>query len=125
MKLELIKIEDYNDELKDVFENYDNCEVFILKSNELVVGYGIKKDKNDINPFEVFIKEENRGNGYGKYFFKKGLDLLKQEEYRKIYYQINRGNIIARRLIENNGGLKISQDEDITTFVIDFEKNNL
>ncbi len=119
MSLKIIKINDNLNDFKDIFEVTDSSILYVLRLDGNTVGYSkINLDQETDNRFEMFIFEEHRGNGYGKYLFGEMLKEIKSLGYKEINLQIKRNNLIARKLIEFAGGLKLSQKKDIITFVL-------
>ena len=119
MDLKVIKIDDNLEEFKSVFEISNNSTFYILRLNDKTIGrariYNVDQTNNK---FDVYVSEEFRGNGYGKFLFDEIVKEIKQMGYKEVKLQINRKNLIGRRLIEAAGGLKISQKGEITTFVL-------
>jgi len=119
MNLSVIKIDDKLDMFKDDFEVESNCNFYLLRLDEKTIGRSkIFTAEQTNNRLEIFILSEYRGNGYGKYLFGEMLKEIKKDGYKEINVQINRENIIARKIIEDFGGLKIAQNKEITTFVV-------
>lgn len=119
MNLKVVKIDNKLDMFQDDFEVTNNCIFYILRLDDKTIGRSkIYTSENVNNKFEIFILEDYRGNGYGRYFFEEMLKELKQIGYKEVNIQINRANVIAIKLIEDFDGVKVSQNKEITGFVL-------
>lgn len=117
--LKVIKIDDRIDVFKDVFEVNSNCMFYVLRLDDKTIGRAkIYTSEQAENRFEIFVSEEYRGNGYGKFFFEEMIKELKRIGYKEVFLKINRADMISRKLIEDFGGLKVSQNKEMTDFVL-------
>lgn len=79
---------------------------YALEKDKKVLGYGIiSQNRNNI--IEIFIKEEERGNGYGKLLFGKMLEQLKRENYKDIKLTIKKENYRMKNIIIFYGGQQL------------------
>lgn len=99
----------------------DNDTTYVLEKDDIVIGYGIitKENKNKI---EIFIKEEYRSNGYGKYLFGKMLEELKKDNYKKIELTFKRDNYRIKNIIVYYGGLQLRTGLKEETYMIPISK---
>ena len=95
----------------------ENYEVYALEKNNIIIGYGILTENND-NKIEIFIKEEYRGNGYGKYIFGKMIEELKKEKYKEIKLTFKRDNYRIKNIIIYYGGLQLHTNEIEENYIL-------
>ena len=96
-------------------EKYDYC--YKLVEDNRALGYGtINKDKE--NALFIFINKEERGNGYGKILFSKMLNETKNMGFNEVKITFGKENTPMLKIAEDNGGRKISSDEDTVKYVI-------
>ncbi len=85
----------FEEEIRKMYENYDN----ICKS-------GLEKNffnnKNSVYLFDLEVKENHRGKGYGSLLFEKSNDLCKKINSPFIVLITDQKNHIARNLYEKN-----------------------
>lgn len=111
---ELLKINNY--ELKELNVN-NKDEVYALKKDNQILGYGIISDTKE-NKVEFSILKKYRGTGHGKIIFKLLKDKLKDWGYKEITITIPKENIPARNIIESQNGLLIPNNKDNMKYVI-------
>ena len=106
---------------KDTFEkalpsvNFDKC--FKLLKDDRPLGVGtINKDEE--NQIYIYIKQELRGNGYGKVLFSKMMDEAKKEGYHEVKVTFPKDNIQMVKIVDDNGGLQQSNDNNLVKYVI-------
>lgn len=121
MDLELVKIkEEYYSEFVNFITLKEPTYLYLLKLNDKTIGYGniAKQNNKEKNVLYIYIIEQYRGNGYGKFLFKELLKEAKNFGYKDITLYTNSSDLVMRRLITNNLGIKISQDNDISEYII-------
>lgn len=92
------------------------CAYKFLKDDE-VIGVAAINQKND-DKIYIMIKEELRGNGYGKELFSHVIQKLKEREYKKAIVRFERTNIQMLRIVTSNGGMHVSTNNDIVKYLI-------
>ena len=106
---------------KDTFEkalpsvNFDKCFQFIKDDRPLGVGT-INKDKENL--IYIYIKQELRGNGYGKVLFSKMMEEAKKEGYQEVKVTFPKDNIQMVKIVDDNGGVEQSVNENEVKYVI-------
>lgn len=101
----------YNDEL---IKFLTNSEVYILKKDSLVIGYGkINKDIN--NKIEIYVQPEFRGYKYGKLIFGKLLQKIEGDDVRVTF---NNDNLKFKKIVEDYGGKQESIIEGLVRYII-------
>ena len=101
---------------KDTFEkalpsvNFDKC--FKLLKDDRPLGVGTI-NKDDENLIYIYIKQELRGNGYGKILFSKMMEEAKKEGYQEVKVTFPKDNVPMVKIIDDNGGVQqtINQNE--------------
>lgn len=106
---------------KDTFEkalpsvNFDKCFQLIKDDRPLGVGT-INKDKENL--IYIYIKQELRGNGYGKVLFSKMMEEAKKEGYQEVKVTFPKDNIQMVKIVDDNGGMQKSTDNNQVKYVI-------
>ena len=95
-------------------ENINDC--INLVKDEITIGYA------KINPIEVFVDENYRGNGYGKMLFKALLEEAKNKGLDHLNVKFSKKNIPMRKIITDFNGERISLDDDDLTYVISLKE---
>ena len=102
---------------KDTFEkalpsvNFNKC--FKLLKDDRPLGVGtINKDEE--NQIYIYIKQELRGNGYGKILFSKMMDEAKKE----VKVTFPKDNIQMVKIVDDNGGVQQSTNNNQVKYVI-------
>ena len=106
---------------KDTFEkalpsvNFDKC--FKLVKDDKPLGVGtINKDKENL--IYIYIKQELRGNGYGKILFSKMMEEAKKEGYQEVKVTFPKDNVRMVKIVDDNGGVQQSTDNNQVKYVI-------
>jgi len=106
---------------EDIFEkalpnvNYDKCFKLVKDGKPLGVGT-INNDKE--NQIYIYIKQELRGNGYGKILFSKMIDEAKKEGYQEVKVTFPKDNIQMVKIVDDNGGVQQSSNQNEVKYVI-------
>lgn len=113
----MIKLIKGGEEFNNVLPPKDYEQCYKLVEDDKTIGAGtINKDKENL--MYIFVKQELRGNGYGKILFSKMLDEAKKIGYKEIPLTFPKENIQMVKIVNDNGGLHISTDEDEVKYVI-------
>lgn len=118
IKFEQIKNINFND-FKSLFDLTEKSSVYVIKNDKLILGYGIidiSVDNSKYNYFNLYIKKEYRGNGYGNTLLSYLLEELKKIGVKSMYCYVNSKDLVIKRMLSKKF-LKISQDDDIVTYV--------
>ena len=111
----MITFEKYTNELINFLINENYSDVYILRNDEIIIGYGkINTDVN--NKVEIFILPEYRGNGYGKQLFDNLIKTINNLNCIMITFENN--NVIAKRIIESFGGKQESLTAGIVRYIL-------
>ena len=112
--IELINGEDtFEKALPNV--NYDKCFKLVKDGRPLGVGT-INNDKE--NQIYIYIKQELRGNGYGKVLFSKMMEQAKKEGYQEVKVTFPKNNIQMIKIVNDNGALHLSTNKNKVKYVI-------
>lgn len=95
----------------------ENTNAYALEKDKTIIGYGIITNDNN-SKIEIFIKEEHRCNGYGKYLFRKMLEELKKENYKEVKLTFKRDNYRIKNIISYYGGLQLNTNEIEETYIL-------
>ena len=96
-------------------EEYDSC--YKLVKGDQTIGFGTI-NKNKENALFIFIREQERGNGYGKILFSKMLEETKNQGYKEAKIEFRKQNTPMLKIATENGGLHISTDGDTVKYLI-------
>lgn len=92
----------------------DNSNKYLLKSNQQELGYAYIYPNNSTNTVYFFIHPEYRSNSFGSMLFSYLIKELKETtKYPHIVLDIDKTNTHANNIIAKNGGLVLSEDNDI------------
>lgn len=83
-----------------------NATEYALVNKGVQIGYGFIKN-TEINPIEVYIDENQRSNGYGKYLFAKLVKIVEQKGINVLRFEIDISNYRIKNIIGNLGGQHI------------------
>ncbi len=112
--ISLIKIDNIiSDYLTD-----SKCKNIILISKENTVIGSIKLNNDSNNIVDIYIKEEHRGNGYGKQAFKDAVEICKKENKEELLLSFNNDNYLAKRLVASVKGVHLATNNNIVKYVI-------
>lgn len=112
--IDLIKVDKKIEKILDIVD-YEL--IYKLVMDNRVIGYGtINKDKENI--IYIFIENELRGNGYGKYLFSKMLQEVKNIGYKEAKVVFKTKNIQMLKIVKNEGGLHLSTNEGNEKYLI-------
>lgn len=70
---------------------------FVLKNDEKIIGYSRINNAEEDDVF-IYIKEEYRGNGYGKELFRLTIDETEKEEF---VFNVSKQNIQMIKIINS------------------------
>lgn len=87
---------------------------FVLKNDEKIIGYSRINNAEEDDVF-IYIKEEYRGNGYGKELFKLSFEKMQKNE---IILNISKQNIQMQKIIENYQNIKIINEPKYIKYAI-------
>ena len=106
---------------KDTFEkalpsvNFDQC--FKLLKDDRPLGVGtINKDEENL--IYIYIKQELRGNGYGKILFSKMMDVAKKKGFEEIKLTFPKDNIQMVKIVDDNNGIQQSVIDDEVKYIV-------
>ena len=102
--------------LNDI-NNEKIIKAYVLEKDKDILGYGIITN-TDINKIQVFIKEEYRSNGYGKYLFGKMVEEIKKENYKDVNFVIKKENYRIKNIIVYFGALHLYTDKEEECYVL-------
>ena len=119
MNLEFVKVnkEEYYT-YKDITDLSQVYQFYLLKQNNMIIGFGKINNDECENKVEMYILTESRGNGYGKFLFGKLLEELKNEKIKDISVFIDTKNIVQRKIVEDFNGILVSKDKEKSKFII-------
>lgn len=106
---------------KDTFEKalpsvkFEKCFKFEKDGRTLGVGT-INKDKENL--IYIYIKQELRGNGYGKILFSKMMEQAKKEGHQEIKVTFPKDNIQMIKIVDDNGGLQQATNNNQVKYII-------
>jgi len=105
------------DDLEDDFPiiNYEKCFKLVKDGKKIGIG-AINIDKENL--IYIYIKQELRGNGYGKFLFSKVLDEVKKSGNREARLAFSKDNIQMIKIVNDNGGIHVSTNKNIIKYVI-------
>ena len=87
---------------------------YAFKNGEKTIGYSRINDVEEDNIF-IYIKEEYRGNGYGKELFRLSFEKMQKNE---IILNISKQNIQMQKIIENYQNIKIINEPKYIKYAI-------
>lgn len=116
--MDFIKITNPN--LKNILseEDISNSHIYMLKEDK-PLGYGLIKDEKEIY---IYVPEHLRNKGYGNLIFKNILNKLKDLKYSKIQITVQSNNIEINKIINSNGGIEVSEEQNNITYIIPLNK---
>ena len=117
----MIRLEEDNGKIKEKFPDGEKCYKFI--ENEKMIGLA-SINKDDEDKIYIFIKEELRGNGYGKKLFSEIIKELEKKEYKEINVKCETSNIQIKKIIIANGGIHLSTTKGIEKYIIPILSNS-
>ena len=113
----MIKLVKGGDEFEKVLSprEYEQC--YKLVNDNETIGVGtINKDKENL--LYIFVKQELRGNGYGKILFSKMIDEARKKGYEEVKLTFPRENIQMVKIVNDNGALHQATNENEVKYVI-------
>lgn len=119
MNLEFVKVnkEEYYT-YKDITDLSNVYQFYLLKQNNMIIGFGKINNDECENKVEMYILTESRGNGYGKLLFGKLLEELKKENIKDISVFVDTKEIVQRKIVEDFNGILVSKDKEKSKFII-------
>ena len=112
--VEFIKVDKQIEQILDIVD-YEI--IYKLVKDDRVIGYGtINKDKENL--IYIFIENELRGNGYGKFLFSKIINEVKNIGYKEAKVAFERENMQMLKIVKNAGGLHLSTNEGKVKYLI-------
>ena len=96
---------EFTNTLKTMLENITGDKIVIYKetNNEIIgCGYGVIESEY-VGLFDIIVKENKRGNGYGKEIVESLLSEARKAGIKKSYLQVVNNNEIAKRLYKGIG----------------------
>ena len=99
-----------------VIDALDRFRIILAIENNMVVGYLDITHKYDENePYDVFVKEEYRGKGYGKAMLAKATELNKPKDMMLL---VDIDNLAAIAMYEKLGFVKKENENNVTAHVL-------
>lgn len=97
----------------------DQCDPirYSLRLEDIEVGYGYVFDRKN-NPIEIYIHEQYRSNGYGKYLFAQLLQILKERGVVGVTFEAAEENYRFITIIGQAGAQQIGKVDKIIKFVL-------
>jgi len=103
---------------------YYNIVYFLKNENDNFLGGIVLRKKLDLNKvsftwwiYNVYVREEYRGKGYGEILLNQTYDILKKKGIKRVLLKVGKKNKIAINLYKKHGFLKKSEDNnDIVMF---------
>ena len=114
--IELVKIKESNNDVKKEFK-VEPIKVYEISNENGVVGYGTI-NKDDKNLLTVFIREEYRGNGYGKKMFHTLLRTAMDMGYEDVNLMVSNGNVPMIKIINDVNGFETLKTRDFTKYIV-------
>lgn len=112
--IELIRVDKRIDA---ILENVDYKNIYKLVKDDRIIGYGtINKDIDNL--VYIFIEENSRGEGYGKFLFSKMIEEVKTEGFKDIRLIFNKDNIRMLKIVKGAGGLHLSSLEQDVKYLV-------
>ena len=71
--------------------------------------------------FYYVIRISERKKGYGTKILKLALDEFKKLGFKEIYGQSSAGNIVSAKVIENNGGILLEEEDRTRYYKIELQ----
>lgn len=102
-------------ELKNL--NIVNAKKYALMDGDKQIGYGYIKNC-DINPIEIYVSEEYRSNGYGKFLFSKLVDIAERKGIVAFKFEIELSNYRMINIILNAGGKRLQHINGLCRIVL-------
>lgn len=97
----------------------ENSVKYALMVNGKNVGSGYIFSR-ETNPIEIYIEENFRSNGYGKYLFNSLVKILKDRGVKGAIFESNKDNLRFINIIKQAGAKEISRQMPKVRFVIKF-----
>ena len=110
-----IKLVDDDGRVKEKLPKGEFCYKF-FKDERFIGIAAINRDEED--KIYIYIKQELRGNGFGKLLFKELLKELKNKGIKSVKVKIDRKNIQIFKIIVDCGGINLSNDGEISSYII-------
>ena len=90
---------------------------YSLKLDGKEIGCGYIYDR-EINPIEIYIDENHRSNGYGKYLFSQLLQIAKERSVAGMIFEVAEENYRFITIIGQVGAKRIGKNGAIIKFVL-------
>lgn len=107
---EAYSIDTIEDIMKDNYILKNNTNIFSLTFDDELIGYIIFHISDDFTDvYKIFVRDSERGSGYGTMLLEKVINLAKRFKSKKIMIEVRKNNISAVKFYEKNGFKCISE----------------
>ena len=89
----------------------ENSEKYLLLNDDKEIGYGYILEQ-EVNPIEIYINENERSNGYGKFLFEKLLEIVKESDKKALIFDLTRAQYRVANIIAFFGARQIETLEN-------------
>lgn len=114
IKVDRDKIMDF-----DIDINIDgDIEVYFLKDDNKLLGYGLINRDVKENMIYIYIYEEYRGNGFGSKLFGYLYNGLKNSEIKELLFTIDKSNTRFISIIDKYDSLLLGTKENIVKYLV-------
>lgn len=105
------------DELENIDINL--FEIYGCFLDNTMVGYLlIKKEQSNIDNIYIKVLDNYTSMGYGNLLFIKGLNMLKEKNFKDLILNINKDDYRMISIIKKNKGIELSTNNGIKEFLI-------
>lgn len=111
-----MEFKESNDDVKKEFR-FEPVKAFELYDENNLIGYGTI-NKDDKNLLTVYIKEEYRGNGYGKKMFHCLLKNAMNLGYEDVNVKVPNGNVPMLKILDDVNGYQTVKDDEFTKYIV-------
>ena len=112
----VINIRESDNDVKKEFR-IEPIKVYEISNENGLVGYGTI-NKDDKNLLTVYIKEEYRGNGYGKKMFHSLLKTAMDMGYEDVNLMVSNGNVPMIKIISDVNGFETAKNKEFTKYIV-------
>ena len=105
------------DNLQIVRCDHADFNKYLLKRDGKEIGYGYIFDR-ETNPIEIYIHEQYRSYGYGKYLFSQLLKIAKEWGVTGMLFEVEESNYRFITILGQSGAKHIGKNDGIIKFVL-------
>ena len=113
----MLYIQECSIDLKNELPIKDFEIFYELKDDNKTIGFSAFR-KNNENPIYIFIKNEYRGNGHGKFLFSQMFEKLKDLDFDEFIFTFDKKNIPLLRILEYFSAMHVNTKKNNCTYMI-------